>query len=88
MANTVVFNQTDVNKNPLRFEDLEIGDIFVYSSPEDDYCFMKVEESMTINGYAFNAICIEDPDLDYIAKDQKVKKFVGEIALNGTFVEN
>lgn len=87
MANTVVFNKTDVNRTTLCFENLEIGTIFMYDHPEAYYHFIKVEKCASSRDDEFNAICIEDGEFEYIEERRNVKKFIGEISLNGIFIE-
>lgn len=89
MANTVVFNQkTNIKKNDFCFEDLKIGDVFMCNYPEAWGHFIKVEESVWSDSNDFNAICIEDGSYGFFDKEERVKKFIGEIALNGIFVED
>lgn len=90
MANTVVFNKkTEDKKDGLCFEDLEIGDIFMYNFEEATHHFIKVPDGEEKDGYSssdFNAVCIEDGGYELVDNEETVKKFLGEIALNGTFV--
>lgn len=89
MANIVVFNQkTEGMENTLCFEDLKIGDVFMYNYPEAWHHFIKVEGSVWSDANDFNAICIEDGSYGFFDKGERVKKFIGEIALNGIFVGN
>lgn len=86
MANTVVFNETNINRDTLCFEDLEISNIFMFDYPEARFHFIKVEKGVSSEGFGFNAICIEDGKFDYFEEGRNVKKFIGEIVLNGTFI--
>lgn len=88
MPNKVIFNQKEeVTKNALCFKDLEIGDVFMVNNSYARFHYIKVKESVLSDGSGFNAFCIEDGRYSLFNKEEKAKKFIGEIALNGIFVE-
>lgn len=89
MANIVVFNpKTDIHRTARCFEDLEIGNIFMYDYPGARYHYIKVERNVSSYDNVNNAICIEDGSCVFFDKEQNVKKFIGEIALNGIFIKD
>ena len=92
MANTVVFNKQteECKKEALCFRDLDIGNIFMCNFEGATYHFIKAPYNEEKNGYSsldFNAICIEDGGCELFEDETEVKKFIGEIALNGIFIE-
>ena len=86
MENRILFNEKNVNRPTLLFEDLEIGSIFMYDYPEARYHFIKVKKGTPSLEDDYNAVCLEDGEFECIEEGRDVKKFFGEISLNGIFI--